>query len=203
MYLFWDIGGVLLTNGWDRHARAEAARRFRFDHEDFEARHARVVDDFDAGRMGLDEYMTETLFFRAREFTSEAFRAFMYAQSKPFPDVLRIAETFAGDPECFMAALNNESLPLNQYRIEEFHLRRYFRCFFSSCYLGVRKPGVKIYELALQLTQARPEDCVFIDDRPENLEPARTLKMRALRFTGAEQLRKDLERERAAMIKGE
>jgi putative hydrolase of the HAD superfamily len=199
VYVFWDIGGVLLTNGWDRHARADAARRFHFDHADFEARHARVIDDFDSGRMGLDEYMTETLFFREREFTPEAFRAFMYAQSKPFPDVLRIAETLADDPQCFMAALNNESLPINQYRIEEFQLRRYFRCFFSSCYLGVRKPDRKIYELALQLTQALPEECVFIDDRPENLEPARTLKMRAVRFSGADQLKKDLERERTTI----
>lgn len=192
MYLFWDIGGVLLTNGWDRHSRAEAARRFEFDHDEFEARHARAVEAFDSGRMGLDEYLTDTLFFRRREFTREAFRDFVYAQSKPFPDVLRIAAMFAADPKCFMAALNNESLPLNQYRIERFELRRYFRCFFSSCYLGVRKPGLKIYEAALQLTQARPEDCVFIDDRPENLEPARQLNMRAVHFVDAEQLRKDV-----------
>jgi putative hydrolase of the HAD superfamily len=195
VYLFWDIGGVLLTNGWDRHARAEAARQFQFDHADFEARHVRAIDAFDSGRMSLDEYMTDTLFFRGREFTKEAFKEFMYAQSKPLPDVLRTADMFAADPSCFMAALNNESLPINQYRIERFDLRRYFRCFFSSCYLGVRKPDPKIYELALHVTQARPEDCLFIDDRPENLEPARRLKMRAVRFVDAEQLRKDVEGE--------
>jgi putative hydrolase of the HAD superfamily len=193
VYLFWDIGGVLLTNGWDRHARADAARQFQFDHADFETRHARVVEEFDAGRMSLDEYMADTLFFRRREFTREAFKDFMYAQSKPFPDVLRLAEALAAKPDCFMAALNNESLPLNQYRIERFGLRRYFRCFFSSCYLGVRKPGRKIYELALQMTQAHPEDCVFIDDRPENLDPARELNMRAVRCVDAQQLKKDLE----------
>jgi putative hydrolase of the HAD superfamily len=192
MNLFWDIGGVLLTNGWDRHARAEAVRRFHLDRADFEARHARVIDDFDSGRMGLEEYMTETIFFRAQEFTREAFREFMYSRSEPFPDVLKIAAEFAADRTCFMAALNNESLPINQYRIERFGLRRYFRCFFSSCYLGVRKPAGRMYELALQLTQSPPEDCVFIDDRPENLEPARRLNMRTVHFVNAEQLREDL-----------
>ena len=193
MHLFWDIGGVVLTNGWDRHARADAARRFQFDHADFEARHARVVEEFDSGRMSLDAYMVETLFFRRRDFTREAFEEFIYAQSKPFPDVLRFAESLAATPDCFMATLNNESLPLNQYRIERFGLRRCFRCFFSSCYFGVRKPGRKIYELALQVTQAWPEDSVFIDDRPENLEPARQLSMHAVRFVELQQLRKDLE----------
>jgi putative hydrolase of the HAD superfamily len=192
VYLFWDIGGVVLTNGWDRHARAEAARQFQFDPDDFEARHTRVIDAFDSGRMGLEEYMTDTLFFRPREFTRDSLRNFIYSQSKPFPDVLRIAELFATDQRCFMAALNNESFALNQYRIERFELRRYFRCFFSSCYLGVRKPDPRIYELALHLTQAPPADCVFIDDRPENLESARRLNMRTVQFATAEQLREDV-----------
>ena len=184
---------MLLTNGWDRHARADAARQFHFDHADFEARHARVVESFDSGGMSLDGYINETLFFLQREFTREAFKEFMYAQSKPYPDVLRVAEMVAARPDCFMAALNNESLPLNRYRIERFNLRRYFQCFFSSCYLGVRKPDSRIYEIALDVRQARPEDSVFIDDRPENLEPAQRLRMRAIRCVDAEQLRKDLE----------
>lgn len=136
--------------------------------------------------------MTTTLFFRSQAFTRDAFREFMYSRSESCPDVLRVAETFAADPNCFMAALNNESLPINQYRIERFDLRRYFRCFFSSCYLGVRKPDVRIYELALQLTQRPAEECVFIDDRPENLEPARRLNMHTVHFLNADQLRKDL-----------
>jgi putative hydrolase of the HAD superfamily len=116
----------------------------------------------------------------------------MYSQSKPFFDVLKVAEEFAADRTCFMAALNNESLQINQYRIERFNLRRYFRCFFSSCYLGVRKPANRIYELALQLTQSPAQDCIFIDDRSENLEPARRLNMRTVHFLNADQLRKDL-----------
>lgn len=190
--LFWDIGGVLLTNGWDRHARAAAARQFDFDLAEFAERHDRVVDDFDCGRIGLEEYLTETLFYRTREFTRETLREFMYSRSQPCPDVLRVAETFAADPTCFMVALNNESLPLNEYRIDRFALRRYFRCFFSSCFLGVRKPDPRIYQMALQLTQWTPESCVFIDDRPENLEPAKQLNMRTVHFENAEQLQRDL-----------
>jgi putative hydrolase of the HAD superfamily len=182
----------LLTNGWDRHARADASRLFQFDHAYFSARHDRAIDDFDCGRMGLEDYLNRTLFYRPRDFTKDAFRQFMYSQSRSFPDVLSIAAALASDSDYLMIALNNESLPLNEYRIERFELRRYFRCFFSSCFLGIRKPDPRIYELALRLTQWPAERCVFVDDRPENLEPALRLKMRTVRFVNAEQLRVDL-----------
>ena len=190
--IFWDIGGVVLTNGWDRRSRAEAAHVFDFDLPDFETRHANVIDDFDCGRLSLEEYLTETLFYRSRSFTRRAFEEFVYAQSQPDHEVLRILERLVTDGGAVMVALNNESSPLNQYRIDRFDLRRYFRCFLSSCYLGVRKPHDAIYERALQIMQTPPEDCLFIDDRSENLEPAKRLKMRTMHFVNADQLRRDL-----------
>jgi putative hydrolase of the HAD superfamily len=192
MVVFWDIGGVVLTNGWDRRSRAEAARVFDFDLADFETQHAKVIDDFDCGRLSLEEYLTETLFHRSRPFTRQAFEKFMYAESQPDHEVLRILERLATDGGLVMVALNNESWHLNQYRIDRFDLRRYFRCFLSSCYLGVRKPHDTIYERALQIMQEPPQDCLFIDDRPENLEPAKRLKMRTVHFVNANQLRSDL-----------
>jgi putative hydrolase of the HAD superfamily len=193
MMMFWDIGGVVLTNGWDRRSRAEAARVFDFDLADFETRHAKVIDDFDCGRLSLEDYLTETLFYRSRSFTRQAFEEFVYAQSQPDHEVLRILERLVTDGGVVMVALNNESLPLNQYRIDRFDLRRYFRCFLSSCYLGIRKPHDKIYERALQIMQEPREGCLFIDDRPENLEPAKRLHMQTIHFVDARQLRLDLE----------
>lgn len=193
MMMFWDIGGVVLTNGWDRRSRAEAAHVFDFDLSDFETRHANVIDDFDCGRLSLEDYLTETLFHRSRRFTRQAFEEFMYAQSQPDHEVLRILERLVTVGGVVMAALNNESWPLNQYRIDRFDLRRYFRCFLSSCYLGVRKPHDKIYERAVQIMQEPPEGCLFIDDRAENLEPAKRLHMRTIHFIDARQLRVDLE----------
>ncbi|MET0514369.1 MAG: HAD-IA family hydrolase, partial [Nitrospiraceae bacterium] len=192
MMIFWDIGGVVLTNGWDRQSRAEAARVFDLDLADFETRHARAIDDFDCGRLSLEEYLTNTLFYRARPFTRRAFEQFMYDQSQPDHEVLRILERLATDEGMVMVALNNESLHLNQYRIDRFDLRRYFRCFLSSCYLGARKPHDTIYERAIQIMQEPPEACWFIDDRQENLEPAKRLKMRTVHFVNACQLSRDL-----------
>jgi putative hydrolase of the HAD superfamily len=190
--MFWDIGGVLLTNGWDRDDRAEAARVFCFDLADFNRRHAQVIEDFDCGRMGLDDDLSKTLFHQPQSFTRDAFREFMYSRSRAAPDVLDLTAALAGDPDCFMAALNNESRPLNEYRIERFQLTRFFRCFFSSCFLGVRKPDPRLYETALDLMQIKAERAIFVDDQAENLVPARRLGMVAIHFMNAAQLRQDL-----------
>jgi putative hydrolase of the HAD superfamily len=190
--LFWDVGGVVLTNAWDRKGRRQAAQKFQLDWEDFQDRHEFVSTDFESGRLTLEEYLRRTIFYRERPFSEEEFRGFMFSLSRPFPEVLSIVGQLTG--RYLMATLNNESRELNHYRIEKFDLRRYFRVFFSSCFLGVRKPDRAIYQLALQMTQSGTDECVFIDDRPLNLECAQMLGMRTIRFQDTGQLREDLRR---------
>ena len=88
--------------------------------------------------------------------------------------------------------LNNESAALNAYRVREFGLVPTFTAFFSSCWLGVAKPARRIYELALAISQAEAARAVFIDDRAQNLPPARGLGMHTIRFTTTDALRRDL-----------
>ncbi len=64
--------------------------------------------------------------------------------------------------------------------------------FLSSCYLGLRKPDAAIYRLALEITQRRPDECLFIDDRLPNIEAAMQIGMRAIHFQDAAQLRTEL-----------
>ena len=192
--LFWDLGGVVLTNGWDREARRRAAEAFNLDWEDFQDRHEQVSAAFETGRLTLAEYLERTVFYCPRPFTEEAFKAFMFAQSEVHPEVLAIVKGLAGSRRYLLATLNNESLELNLYRIERFHLRAYFTIFFSSCFLGMQKPDEAIYHLALQLTQRAPEECVFIDDRALNLECAQHLGMRTIHYQDPRQLREELRR---------
>jgi len=190
--LFWDIGGVILTNGWDRNSRKEAGEAFHLDWEDFQDRHELSFPAFDAGQLSLNEYLDRTLFYRPRKFTREEFTAFMFAQSKEFPAVRAILEQCAAAKRYFIGAINNEPLELNQYRIEAFHLRRSFQVFFSSCYIHSRKPEEGIFRVALAVTQRRPEECLFIDDRPLNLEAPRRLGMSVIHYRSPDQLRTDL-----------
>ena len=192
--LFWDNGGVILTNGWDRGSRRNAVEKFNLDWADFEDRHELMLNAFECGEASLDEYLRRTVFYRERAFTQDEFKQFMFEQSQPFPEVLEFLGKLARTERYVMAALNNESLEINDYRIRTFRLRDYFEVFLSSCYLGVRKPGWEIYSLALKITQCDPEDCAMIDDRGLNLECARELGMRTVQFQNVEQLRSDLAR---------
>jgi putative hydrolase of the HAD superfamily len=192
--LFWDIGGVILTNGWDRGSRRDAATAFHLDWEEFQDRHELSFPAFDSGHITLDEYLDRTLFYRSRSFTREEFTAFMFAQSKEFPESRAILDCVARSGKYFIGAINNEPLELNQYRIEAFDLQRDFLVFFSSCYVRSRKPEELIFRVALEVTQRPPELCVFIDDRPLNLESPRRLGMNVIHYQNAAQLRSDLQK---------
>ncbi|HXJ07793.1 MAG TPA: HAD family phosphatase [Candidatus Acidoferrum sp.] len=190
--LFWDIGGVILTNGWDRGSRLEAASAFKFDYEEFQERHDLSFPAFDSGLITLNEYLDRTLFYRARSFSREEFTAFMFAQSKEYPVNRAVLADAASAGKYFIGSINNEPLELNQFRIEAFHLRREFVVFFSSCYVRSRKPEETIFRVALEVTQRPPEQCVFIDDRPINLESPRRLGMSVIHHQNAVQLRSEL-----------
>ncbi len=190
--LFWDVGGVLLSNAWDRTERAKALEHFHVDEEEFRARHDMVVSSFERGKITLDEYLDRTVFYRPRPFERDAFRDYMFSLSQPFPDVLQFAQALTDSGQYFMGTINNESRELNNLRIEKFGLRKIFRLFVSSCYVGFRKPERDIYRLALEITQIPADACCFIDDRALNLECAANLGMHTIQMQGLEQLRQDL-----------
>ena len=192
--LFWDIGGVIMTNGWDTTARRRATETFHLDWEEFQDRHELSFPAFDSGNISLDEYLNRTLFYRARSFTREEFIAFMFAQSKEFPESRAVLDGAARLGKYFIGAINNEPLELNEYRIAAFHLRRDFDVFFSSCYLHTRKPEEMIFRIALEVTQRPAEECVFIDDRPLNLENPRKLGMKTIHYQNAGQLCAELKK---------
>ncbi len=191
-HIFFDIGGVLGTNGWDREQRVAAVRHFELDVGELEELHGETVAMLEQGRMALDEYLRCTVFYRPRPFKPEEFKTFMLAQSAPFPDSIDLARALARTGRYRMMTINNESAELNHHRLAQFGLRDIFVTFFSSCWVGVLKPAQRIYEVALAMSQAPPEGSVFIDDRERNLEPARTLGMQTIRFTDALRLRQDL-----------
>jgi putative hydrolase of the HAD superfamily len=191
-HVFFDIGGVLGSNGWDREQRAGAAQQFGLDVAELEDRHGEAVAMLEQGRMPLDEYLRCTVFYRPRPFELAEFKAYMLAQSTPFPDTIDLARALARTGRYRLMTINNESAELNRYRLEQFGLRDIFITFFSSCWIGVLKPALRIYEVALAMAQAEPESSVFIDDRERNLEPARALGMRTIRFTDALRLRQEL-----------
>jgi putative hydrolase of the HAD superfamily len=191
--IFWDVGGVLLSNAWDHEQRAVALEKFGIDPKEFHSRHEMVVSSFERGKIGLDSYLDKTIFYESRSFTREAFKEMMFSLSTPTPGALDIARALADSGKYFMGTINNESRELNLYRIEKWGMRKIFRLFISSCFVGLRKPEPGIYQLAIETTQIPPEQCCFIDDRALNLESAAALGMKTIEMKDAAQLKRDLE----------
>jgi len=190
--VFWDNGGVILTNGWDRDSRESAVEKFHLDWTEFEDRHELMLHGFECGQVSLDEYLRRTVFYRTRDFSPDEFKQFLFAQSQAMPESLAWVRKVTQDKSILHAALNNESREVNDYRVRTFQLRECFEAFFSSCYLGMRKPDREIYELALKITQCEPAECVMVDDRELNLECAKEMGMHTIQFKEVKQLGADL-----------
>jgi putative hydrolase of the HAD superfamily len=193
-HIFFDIGGVLGSNGWDREQRARAVAEFHLDAQDFQCRHEEVIGTWEEGGITIEEYLDLTIFSEPRKFSREEFIEFMYSQSVANEEVVSIAQSLTRCEAYTLMTLNNESDELNRHRIAKFGISEIFEAFLSSCWLGVRKPTQKFYESALGIAQAAPERTLFIDDRQQNLTPARRLGMSVILFQSASQLRSDLER---------
>lgn len=186
------MGGVLGSNGWDRGQRASAAQHFGFAYAPFERRHEDAIDTWECGRMTLDEYIDFTVFNEERAFVRDEFKAFMFAQSAPEPATLRLMAGLAATRRWRMMTMNNESAELNAHRVELFGLRSIFSAFITSAYIGAQKPHATFYDRALNISHADPERTVFIDDRPENLEPAQARGIRCVLATGPDAVRDGL-----------
>jgi putative hydrolase of the HAD superfamily len=192
--LFWDVGGVLLSNAWDREQRQRTLEEFSLDEVEFESRHEMLVSSFERGKITLQNYLERTVFYRPRSFTAEAFTQHMFSLSTPNPETLQLGKELNRSGKYLMSTINNESKELNLYRIQTFDLREIFSVFVSSCFVGLRKPEEGIYRLALEITQKPPGECCFVDDRPLNLDSASKLGMHVIQTKNAEQLRGDLQK---------
>jgi len=193
-HIFFDIGGVLGSNGWDHEQRERAIQRFDLNPEDFEWRHTEVVSEFEEGRITLDEYLDIAVFHTARSFSREEFTEFMRSQSVPDEATIGIARRLSRHAGLTLMTMNNESEELNRYRIEKFGISQIFEAFLSSCWLGVRKPLRRFYHRGLGIADADASTSLFIDDRQQNLLSATTVGLNVIHFKSSEQLRSDLER---------
>jgi putative hydrolase of the HAD superfamily len=193
--VMWDVGGVLLTNGWDHIQRYEVLDYFGLTREPFETIHAEQNDAWEKGLITVEEYLQKTVFHTPRTFTPEDFFAKMKEQSLILANTaLGLLEQVATSDHLAVAMLNNESRELNDFRLEKFGLHEYFDCFISSCYVGLRKPHPEIYRLALDLLQRDPDEVVFIDDREGNIEAAKKLGIHGIVHKTAAQTADELGR---------
>jgi putative hydrolase of the HAD superfamily len=191
--LFFDIGGILLTNGWGHESRKEAAEKFKLDYEEVTALHNFIFNIYEIGKITLDQYLDTVIFNRPRDFVRGDFKEFMYSQSKELPDMLAWLKKWKPSCGFRIISINNEGKELNDYRIQKFKLHGCFDAFISSCEVKMRKPDPGIFQLAMGIAQATPKQCVYFDDRIMFADMAKNLGIRSFQHTSFESTRQILE----------
>ncbi|MEO8514641.1 MAG: HAD family hydrolase [Ignavibacteria bacterium] len=181
--LFLDIGGVLLTNGWDHHTRKRAARNFNLEITDMEERHHLTFDTYEEGKITMEEYLSRVVFYKKREFTRSQFRLFMFAQSKPYPQMIELICWLKEKYGLKIVVVSNEARELNEYRIRKFKLYRFIDFFISSCFVHIRKPDADIFRLALDIAQTPVKQIVYIENTQMFVEVAKSLGIHGVLHT--------------------
>lgn len=177
--IFFDIGGVLLTNGWGHESRQRAAKQFNINYDEFDVLHNFIFNVYEMGRITLDDYLETTVFNHPRDFTKEDFKNFMFSESLKISVLLEWLTEWKKSSGIPIFSLNNEGRELNDYRIEKFQLHRCFDGFISSCEVGMRKPDPGIYKLATGIAHAKPNECIYFDDRLMLVNAAKNFGIRA------------------------
>lgn len=192
--IFFDIGGVLLNNAWGHESRQKAAVKFDINYLEMDMLHAFIFNVYEIGSITLDEYLDTVIFNCARDFSKEAFKEFMFAESVELPHTLQwLIGWKQANPVLKIIAINNEGKELNDYRIKKFKLHRFFDAFISSNEVGMRKPDPGIFRLALGVAQASAEECFYFDDRPMLVAAAKKLGINAFQHESFEATKAILE----------
>jgi putative hydrolase of the HAD superfamily len=178
--VFFDVGGVLLNNGWGHQSRQEAARLFNLDYSEMEVLHSFIFNVYEIGKITLDDYLDTVVFNHPRSFTKEDFKTFMFAQSEELPGLLQWLKDWKRSCGFRIISINNEGRELNDYRIKKFGLHDCFDAFVSSCEVGMRKPDPGIFKLAMGIAQVSTEECVYFDDRIMLAEAAQKMGIRSI-----------------------
>jgi putative hydrolase of the HAD superfamily len=181
--LFLDIGGVLLTDGWDHRARERAATNFKLDLAEMEDRHHLTFDTYEEGKLSLEDYLGRVVFYQKRPFTRAQFRRFMFAQSKPYPEMIELVCRIKARYGLKIAVVSNEAWELNSHRIRKFKLDGFVDFFISSCFVHLRKPDADIFRIALDIAQVPAGQIVYIENTPMFVQVAEGLGILSILHT--------------------
>src|SRR6266852_6245325 len=190
--LFLDVGGVLLTNGWGRASRQLAAQTFNLDYAELDERHHLTFDTFEEGKLSLDEYLAQTVFYEPRSFSKEDFINFMYSRSTPYPEMIKLVTDLRARYNLSIVVVSNEGRELTEYRVKKFAMTDFVDAFIVSSFVHFRKPDKDMYQIALDVSQTPPQQVVYVDDRAMFTEVACVLGINCIHHVGLESTQRAL-----------
>ena len=190
--LFLDIGGVLLTNGWDTALRKQTAEHFNVDYTELDHRHRVTYDTYEEGKMSLETYLRQIIFFEPRSYTAADVQNYILEQAEPYQDTIDLVQRLKAVYGLKIAVVSNEGREIAEDRIARFHLKDFVDFFIVSAFVHFRKPDLDIYRLALDVAHVQPEQVAYIEDRPLLCEVAAELGIHSVLNRNAAETREIL-----------
>ncbi len=190
--LFLDIGGVLLTNGWDTALRRQTAEHFNVDYTELDHRHRVTYDTYEEGKMSLETYLRQIIFFEPRSYTAADVQNYILEQAEPYQDTIDLVQRLKAVYGLKIAVVSNEGREIAEDRIARFHLKDFVDFFIVSAFVHFRKPDLDIYRLALDVAHVQPEQVAYIEDRPLLCEVAAELGIHSVLNRNAAETREIL-----------
>lgn len=102
---------------------------------------------YEEGKLTLEEYLGRVVFYKIRPFTRAQFRRVMFAQLKPYPEMIELVRSRKATYGMKIALVSNEAGELNAYQIRMFKLDGLVAAWISSCFVHLRKPEADLFRL--------------------------------------------------------
>jgi putative hydrolase of the HAD superfamily len=179
-HILTDLGGVLLTNGWDRAIRRRVAEQFHIDAEAMDERHHLTYDTYESGKTDVWTYLARIIFFEPRPYTPQQVLDFILDQAQPMPEAIALVKEIKARHGVKVGVVSNEGRELGEDRVRRFGLGEFVDFFVISGCVGLRKPDTAIWRLALDLAQAAPEQVAYLEDRRMFVDVAAGLGLRSV-----------------------
>ncbi len=192
--VLFDYGMVLCTQ--DPDARRNLLALTGLDDAAFERYYWIDRRDLDLARFGGAEYWTRFARHAGLTFTPDQIAALVENDVLLWTNLSEPMLAWAAalqDAGLATAIVSNMVPGLLRYMRQEFAWLAHFDQLTWSCELGLAKPDAAIYTHTCERLNVRPEECLFLDDKPENVRGAEAVGMHALPFTTVDQLRSALQ----------
>jgi len=189
--IIFDNAGVLVCRNEDG-VYGLFSKLYGVSEDKVQDEYDEIGKKLDTGEITGDEFYLALDVCFGRPLPFEEVRAAHRAIFQRKRDVWEYAERLKRDFE--LALLSNFGDFFNEFN-EDWRLEELIDKdrMFVSYRLGMAKPSQEIYLYALNSLGRKPEETVFVDDKLENIETARSLGMNAVQFKSLEQLKVELE----------
>ena len=186
--IFFDVGGVILVDFIDRKI-IDLAKKYQKDPAKLLKSKAEHRPLADLGKISDPQFWKNILDDNGIKATEDDWVFDSYMQ--PIDGVLDIIKSLKRNGYR-IAILSNDSKEMSAERRQKYQFDSIFNDVIISSEHGVIKPSPEIYRIALKRMQSLPENCIFVDDRQENLNTAAEMGIHTILFQNAEQLKNEM-----------